>query len=828
MSPPARGIKVGKTLLTRGLFGCSLTLLASPAFAQSTGTKDFDEIVVTGKKGDAAVGGVVLPATSKAKVGLNAEFIQHETPGQSINDTINMLPGVSFQNNDPYGSSGGTLSIRGFDASRVSEMWDGFPLNDTGSYAIYSNQQLDPELIGQVAVSLGSTDVDSPSASATGSTINYSTRNPSEDFHVRMAGSVGQYDFFRVFGAVDTGVFTPFGTRAFFSASKSTNNVVFTDAGKIDKTQINAKIYQPIGNNGDFISVAGHYNRNINNFFGSVPLSNVGASVGTGSGNRFPQTRDERFYDVGNCVSSAGVACGLGAYDYRYNPSKTANIRINSRFTLTDKLTFTADAAYSYTLANGGGTATASEGFATIDGHAVAGYVGSTPYFGGVDLNGDGDTRDTVLISAPSATETNRYLLNLGLRYDFNDMQTVRIGYSLDYGRHRQTGELTTIGGYGFATTPFPSEDPLLDSTGTALQKRDRFSKAILNQAFGEYRGRFFDSKLTLNAGVRAPFFTRDLHNYCFTTSSTGALICSGQNAATDAIIAAAYPNYQGPQERKFNYNRVLPSAGLVYQLVAPLAVFANYSKGMQVPGTDNLYNSFYYAEGTTGAEGAKPETTDNFDAGLRYQMGRLQAQVSGWYTVFHDRLASSYDLETNTTIYRNLGTVHKYGIDGSISYRPIDLVTLYAFGSYLKSKILDDVQASATTTYYTAGKREAGAPTYTFGGRVEGNAGPIRVGIEAKRTGERYVNDQNLPVTISGVQVYGAKAPAYTLVNLDARISLKPLGLDDQTYLQLNISNLFDKLYVGGFSGTSATNSLTYAQIGAPRAVSATLNMGF
>lgn len=248
----------------------------------------------------------------------------------------------------------------------------------------------------------------------------------------------------------------------------------------------------------------------------------------------------------------------------------------------------------------------------------------------------------------------------------------------------------------------------------------------------------------------------------------------------------------------------------------------------MQVPGTDNLYNSFYYAPGTSGAQAARPETTDNFDLGLRYQQGRFQAQASGWYTVFHDRLASSYDLETNTTIYRNLGTVHKYGVDGSVSYRPVDQLTLYAFGSYLKSKILDDVQATATTTYLTAGKREAGAPTYTFGGRAEANAGPVRIGMEAKRTGSRYVNDQNLPVTISGVQVYGAKAPAYTVVNLDARVSLKPLGLNDQTFLQLNVTNLFDKLYVGGFSGTSATNSLTYAQIGASRAVSGTISMGF
>jgi iron complex outermembrane receptor protein len=107
--------------------------------------------------------------------------------------------------------------------------------------------------------------------------------------------------------------------------------------------------------------------------------------------------------------------------------------------------------------------------------------------------------------------------------------------------------------------------------------------------------------------------------------------------------------------------------------------------------------------------------------------------------TGFHDRLASSHDLETNTTIYRDLGTVHEYGIDGSISYRPVDPLTLYAFGSQLKSKIHDDVQASATTTYLTAGKRQP-----TFGVRAEGDAGPVRIGMEAKRTGARYVNDQN------------------------------------------------------------------------------------
>src|SRR3546814_17049471 len=52
-----------------------------------------------------------------------------------------------------------------------------------------------------------------------------------------LQGSVGDYSFFRIFGAVDTGVFTPWGTKAFFSASHAENDNVFNDHGKIDRSE---------------------------------------------------------------------------------------------------------------------------------------------------------------------------------------------------------------------------------------------------------------------------------------------------------------------------------------------------------------------------------------------------------------------------------------------------------------------------------------------------------------------------------------------------------------------------------------------------------------
>ena len=154
-----------------------VALLSTPAFAQSTGSQDFEnEIVVTGTAINRGVAGVQTPDTTKAKAVLTQEFIERQAPGQTINDIINQLPGVSFQNNDAYGSSGGTLNVRGFSSDRVSLTFDGVPLNDSGNYAVYSNQQIDPELIEQVNVNLGTTDVDSPTAAATGSTVNWTPR----------------------------------------------------------------------------------------------------------------------------------------------------------------------------------------------------------------------------------------------------------------------------------------------------------------------------------------------------------------------------------------------------------------------------------------------------------------------------------------------------------------------------------------------------------------------------------------------------------------------------------------------------------------------------
>lgn len=820
-----------KYLLATSVVGISAAA-AVPAAAQSTGSVDFDEsnvIIVSGARAT-DVGGVDIPDSPKAKVQLDSELIMRQPAGQTINETLNLVPGVSFTNNDPFGSLGGSFTIRGFSSDRISQTFDGIPLNNSGNYALYTNQMLDPEIIELATVSLGSTDVDSPTASAAGGTINLRSKTPDDEFGVITSltygniisrGDPGNRMMYRFFAKVETGELTAGGLKAYLSASKAGNDSVFSNYGGVDKQQYNGKIFQPLGSNGDFVSIAGHYNQNRNNFNGS-PFRYTGEPSPI-------QDPEDRFYDLFDgtpCTVVAGQtgvqdgynSCGT-PFERRYNPSNTGNIRGSSKFTLNNSLTLTVDPSFQYVKANGGGTSVGFEGLSP-DGYTGGIYTtdprnpnrpdrGTTYYyFGGTDLNGDGDMLDYVTILSPSNTQTRRYGVIANLIWDLDDNNRVRVAYTFDSARHRQTGTAGLLQLNAEPVDVFPINDPLLDNQGIAPQKRNRKSFATLHQISAEYRGEF--GPVVAQVGLRAPFFERELNQYCVTTDSSGNVNCINGDAQI-ADYLEENPSYVAPVSDTYNYDKLLPNVGLTYNFSGDASIFASYAKNLSVPGTDALYGSLY-----AGVAPA-PETSDAFDVGFRYQSGNVQAQVAGWFNRYNNRLASAYNPDCDCTITRNLGRVDKYGIDGSVAWKPSDPFLLYVFGSYMKSEIKDDVQLAANTYAATAGRREAGAPKHMFGARAQGEFGPLELGVQAKRTGPRFLNDIN---TI--------ELPGYTTVDADIRLSLGYFNDDlEKAHVQINLINLFDEVYIGS-APTGLVTSGEYVNIGAPRAFTASFVWGF
>lgn len=820
---------------TTALFGGLVA--ATGASAQSTGTTsaELEEVIVTGTRGPRNVGGLAVAETvAKTRNTINQEFISTQAPGQTILQTLNLTPGLSFANADPYGNSGGNIRLRGFDGNRVSLTFDGIPLNDTGNYATYTNQQLDPELIERASVNTGTTDVDSPTASATGGTINYVTRRPAADPGGFIQGSLGDFSYRRVIALVDTGEIGPWGTSAWFSASH-TKYDKFKGLGDLEKQQFNFRVYQPLRDNGDFLALSGHYNVNRNNNYNGPNLRTATGSLPdqvNDPANRFGWEIDfDRTYiapTFRNGVADVD-ANGTSYYGLRINPSNTGNIRGNSRFTLAEGLVLTIDPSFQYTLANGGSQQTVlSETSQLLRGARTT---------GGVDLNGDGDTLDSVRVMSPSNTNTRRYGVNSSLIWDLNDDHRLRVAYALDYGNHRQTGD------YGFIDFSDPTsplfvdefggkqdeDNRVLDLDGNNLQARNRKSIAELNQVSLEYRGQFLDDALTVSLGVRAPFFKRELNQFCYSQNFSSSVLCTAEQPnATLAngnvtFASQGTRQYIAPYSAEREYEAVLPNVGATYRFADAHSIYVSYAENLSAPRTDSLYTVGRLPDGSIGNPSVQPEETQTFDIGYRYTSGTVVGSLALFRTNYDNRIVNTYDEELGYFVDRNVGSVELQGAEASLGWEPIENLSLYGSASFLDSELQEDYRLNATQFAATRGKELVETPDMMFALRASYRFNDVfQLGAQAKYTGERWITDVN-----------DLKDDAYTVVDLDARFDFATFGLEG-TYMQFNVINLFDEDYYSTLgTQTSATPGAPgyarpFAGVGAPRTVMATLRYSF
>jgi|CXWL01.1.fsa_nt_gi iron complex outermembrane receptor protein len=811
------------------LSGAALTALSvamgGQAFAQSTASQEEEVIVVTGQRG--GIEGIMTAEQSaKARATITSEFIDQQAAGQSILQTINLVPGVSFANSDNYGSSGGNLTIRGFDGARISLTFDGIPLNDTGNYAIFSNQQLDPELIGRANVNMGTTDVDSPTASATGGTVNYITRLPDEEMGVELTGTMGDFNYNRIFGLIDSGEFGPWGTTAYLAASRQEYDQ-FIGPGSLDKTQYNGRIYQPLGGR-DFISASFHYNENRNAFYRTISL----AQYNSGFVPYNDATCNRTTPGAGAQDESLAAFSCTNFYGVRINPSDTGNIRGQSRFSLGENLVFTLDPSIQYVRANGGGIENVRE----TDIRLRRNFAGSA-----VDLNGDGDTLDRINLYSPSNTNTYRYGFTSSLIWDISDTQRIRFGYTWDYGRHRQTGEYSQLQANGHPEEVFGGKDGFGEAVNTfgggIFQKRNRFSIASLSQLSAEYRGDFFEDAVTLTVGVRAPVFTRELNQNCYSvkgsTSSTQfctafATVASpvspgfvrfdvnndgdaldNINVPGVAVFNEAATDYAPPFQAEVEYEDVLPSVGLTWRPAEGHQVFLSYAQGLSAPRTDDLYGGIL----GTQLDDVQPETSTAYDLGYRYQGAGLMASTTVWYNQFENRIIRSQDpLDPTVSFARNVGAVDLWGWDGQVGFNASEDWTMYFSAAYTMSELKNNLPGQVVG----AGNQLPETPEWTYAARSEYTMGPVMFGVQAKFVDERFSNDFNTE-----------SAQNYMVVDTDIRLDLPEFWGVERSYLQLNVTNVMDEDYLSTIS-PGANGGTGFYGIGGPRTATLTLRTEF
>ena len=823
------------TTTSAAAVAAKLVFTTGGALAQSSGSFQLEELIVSSRPiNDTLIGLMRSEQLAKSRSSVGAEFIETQQAGQSIAQSINLLPGVNFTNNDPYGSSGGNLRLRSFDGNRISVTFDGMPLNDTGNYAIYTNQLLDPEIIARTTVNQGTTDVDSPTASATGGTIGIQSISPSDTMKFTLSPSIGTNNYKRIFAMIEPGTIGPWDTKSFLAMSYQKYDK-FKGPGTLEKIQLNGKVLQEFGKK-DFISLGFHYNRNRNNAYRSVTRDDLAqfgfkfdyfATCGFDAPTASVRDND----NAGNANDTTSTASCTNLFTQRINPSNTGNIRLQSSFGLTDTLRLNVDPSLNYTLATGGtGSAVFDENTGRLRGSGTIATQAA-----GVDLNGDGDLLDAVRLWGPSVTNTHRYGVTASLLWQALDNDIFRVAYTLDRGNHRQTGDYARLQDGGSPISYFPGRDGRLavkSADGVNLRFRDRKSVAELQQVAVSYDGKFLDDMLSVSAGLRAPFFTRELNQYCYTAVPNTAYCTTQTPSAVGADRFVTFPaplantgssittRYLPPFAGTKKYDKLLPNVGLALRPFGEEhMLYISFAQGLSAPRTDNLY--------TAVPIGVQPETTDAYDIGYRYQTQDVMLSTTVWKSDFKNRIVTSYDPDTLTSIDRNVGPVHIWGVEGEAGVKPLEGLSLYGSAAYNHSKVLNDivfgVVAGVQQIARTAGKKLVETPDWTFSLRAEYEIGMFQFGLQGKYTGDRYATDVN-----------DEKAADYTIFDANARYSFADIGMEN-AYAQFNVTNLLGKHYLGSIStrvtnvtGAPGFSGLPTYNIASPRTIQGSLHFEF
>ncbi|MBC3932073.1 TonB-dependent receptor [Undibacterium curvum] len=773
---------------------CQIACLGmSSAYAQQATTSndpvDSKQVTITGKK--VGMGLMVQENAPKARSTITAEELAKQRPTGNAYEALELMPAVNSYNYDATGLFGGGLTLRGFNSDQIGATINGVPVNDSGNFAVYPQEFVDQENTCTQFVTQGSTDVDSPQIGATGGNFGITTCDPSKEKRFRFMQTVGGLHLTKTYMRYDTGMVLDNKARFFISYSNAQADKWKGDGGA-------RRDHVDMGFRTDFDrfnSVSGTilYNRAVNQNISSFSLADLNK-------NGYYYDYSTKF--IGHVTPTKGKADNDPSqanadsyYMLTQNPFENviASTTIKARF--GENTDVKVIPYYWYGYGNGG-----VQQKLVSEGGFLNPATGKNTV--GVDLNGDGDTLDKVIVANASVTRTNRPGVTASLTHQFDNHQ-VLVGFWYERATHEQFGPMVAVGANGESADIWLKEGRILRPDGTPYQSRDWKTISTGYQIFAQDTISLMNDALTLNFGVRAPTMKRDFTNF------------ANEGAGTSYNISKSY-------------SEILPQLGARYQIDNNNQVFASLAKNMKAPP------NFIYA--TTGnvvlvngvatmPVDVKAETSFNLDLGYRHQSDKLTGQVTVYAVDFRDRQATAYDVVTNTSSLTSVGKVKTKGFEVELGNTPVNGWSFYSSLGYAKSEIQADLPVNKTASLPTAGKEMTLTPKYKAGLSAQYETSVWYARLKAKYTGKQWATMTNDELV-----------PAYTLVGFDAGYQFPNTGWMKKPTLRLNVANLLDKQYRNPSSfnvtnaqayGTAGAKTVFY-YLGAPRFTSITFSADF
>jgi iron complex outermembrane receptor protein len=777
-----------------------------------------DDVVVTGER------------VARGNNVVDQERIEALAGGENLVNAIRLVPGVQIRGSDAFNGDPWSygVNIRGFEVnlrnSKIGQTLDGIPLGNASYYlgGTPAMKYILSENADRIQVNQGTADVGSPSASALGGTIAYSSRDPSETFGGRISSTIASYDSYRFFADIDTGVILG-NTRAYLSAAKLDTHLWphggSTPAG-LEQFHVEGKSITDLGDLS--ITLRASYNDSdddpvIESTRAFIEQTGYRVDGSSSVFNPNSATANEYWAD-----EWAGVRKNtLGSVTFDWNATDTVKVSLAPYFHHQEgvgeflppyqepRFVNTANpGALQQVLYAGSRIRTT---LADNQGRAVLPYA-----TGGIErlyTNLAGETVRSSTCFNPDNTPRAGADCSSAQSYRNSTYNHDRFGavfnVSAEVGDHvLRAGVWYEHMDRDFGRKWYPYIDIRRGPIASGVVYREDFRQNFQTDLFKLHIADTWTptDRLTVDFGLQHYFVD-----------------ISGESVEDRNFNAAGQQISTTVSELNSDSDMLLPSIGAVYDLTDNLQIFGGYSRNFAAIGD--------WAIEKTGTDFSKlkPEAATNIDLGLRYSSRRVRAAATLYHIEYNDPIVFltddfaigqpeiNYSAGTGGTYFNVEGGVRSRGLEASVDFDVTRNIGAYAAVTVTDAIYTDGFRGASyggNKVVVPKGANVAGTPDYMLAGALTYHDADFDAQVSVRHIGEAPGDAANTPAL---------EIPAYTLVDLSATYRL-PLNGDRSLEAKVAINNLFDERYIGGMLD-DFTQRYT---VGAPRSASLTVSMAF
>lgn len=771
-------MRLATLLLTTAAFICAVPALAAEPQVAAPAADAMAPAEASDAGDDGAA--IVVYGTGKSRQvqEISGADLAFQAAGTSPLRAIQKLPSVNFQSADAFGTYEWStrITIRGFNQNQLGFNLDGIPLGDMSygnNNGLHISRAISAENIGNTVVSQGSGAIDTQSTNNLGGTLNFYSMDPKNALGIDAIATGGSNDTWR--GFLRGGIGTRDGARAFASVAYATTGK-WKGEGEQRQLNVNAKGVVPLGS----VTLDGmiNYSDRAEQDYQDLSLDQI-RRLGYGADNFGPS-------QYALAVKVADIASNRGETGTTpLNPA--AGTTYPSPIQTADDAYYDASGLRRDTLAAAGLTAelapTVMLKAKTYLHHNEGQGTWGSPYVNSPS-------------GVPMALRTTEYEINrkggfASIKAGLG-INTITVGGWYENNDFNQARRF-----YGYTSRTVAGRDHLKFQKDPFFTQWDVDFNTKTYQYFVQDEIKLGDAKISLGwKGFKVD-------------NRATPIVAGGRTAGTLSVK-----------------DWFQPHVGASYKFMPEVEAFAGFTQVTRAFVSATTAGPFSSSQAGFDAikPFLKPEQSDTYEAGLRYNSGMFHGVLAGYLVNFRNRLLAiptSVGIVGAANALQNVGGVRSAGIEASGELRFGQGWSALASYSYNDNTIRDNVVITANgtvTTIPTDGKTVPDSPKHLVHAEISYDQGPLfgRVGVNymSKRF-FTFTNDQSVP--------------GRALV--DATVGYRfDLGMRAPVELQINAVNLLDKQYVAtiGSNGFGNSGDNQTLLTGAPRQIFATVKVGF